>query len=944
MQIIRIHIDGFGVLVEEDFGFQPGLNLVFGPNEAGKSTLQQAVLTMLYGFYQGDRLSAREKKTHAKFRPWIGNQYGGSLQISLDDGTRYMITRRFDSPEPETQIYNASTGEDVTSEFLRKRRGYVDFCERQFGMSRRVFGAVACVRQGQMSFIAENEARDLSDAIIRLFDSAATDVSVRTVLDRLASALRSIGTEKSRSGPWFRAKQAIIEGKEAIEKRKSLTLSLETDYHRAGQLQQELQKHALEKDDLLYRLERIEYAELQHILQKHDEIIERRQKVETQLQGTGDAEHVSPQHRDEAFRLNEERKHIRKRRQELFADLDNCENKRKSYQNSLNALPVEQDFWLGDGPADFLDLKRQWQKLYVRMRESKMSQENLHRVFGKTGMDDEIAQKMQQLDANKVEEMREMSATLTEQQEFIEVIEEEIEDRQRYTKLSRIVVSVALLLLLIVAAVVQLVPDANLSIFIRDNMPSTLEYLAGGVIALWLAFEFATLMSTKTLQDDLRNAEQTLRLMQNELKEFLEPYHVKSFEELLNLKLKYVDIRKADDEVSASLRNMEDVNTRLLQWMQKFGLEKVTQENVNKIEAVIRDGKRYQAQLQKLSEEMAAIDAELAKKDGRLETVTMQIKGMLKEAGCWSDNIEEDAERYIFLADALRVREGAARELAQLTAREAELLKGTDPEEIRQQLEQLEKEFGEAMPEPDVQSKKALESKLADIEQQMQQLTLELATIRERISERENQMPNLSEIEESITMAQEQIDTLTTKRQALELAFETLSEVAKKAHRDFAPQLASMVGEFLAQTTNNRYKELYIDPANFQIRVAHGNAKTLVSTDLLSFGTQEQLYFLMRAGIAQLFSTNSEKIPLFLDDPLAHADDRRQITVLQTLAEIAKTQQVFYFTKDQNIIDNLMADGVEYNLITLQHADAMRLQTRWASGTAFRKREGGGSV
>jgi DNA repair exonuclease SbcCD ATPase subunit len=941
MRITRLHLDGFGVLVEEDFGFQPGLNLVFGANEAGKSTLQQALLAMLYGFYQRDRLSAREKQAHAKFRPWVGSQYSGSLQVSLDDGTLYLITRRFDSPEPETQIYNASTGVEATDQFLRKRRGYIDFCERQLGMSRRVFTAVACVRQGQMTFIAEKEANDLSDAIIRLFDSAATDVSVRTVLNRLTTAIRSLGTEKSRSGPWFRAKQAIAEGQEAIEKRKTLTLSLETDYRRANQLKQELQQCMHEKAELQYRVKLIEYTELQHILEIQKEIEARRDKLESQLQGIGDAQFVAPQHRDEVFRLMEERKHIRKRRQELFAGLDSCEKNHKSCQKSLEALPVSDEFWYGDGPDDFLDLKRQWQKHYVRMRESKISQENLQRVFGESGVDEDLATKIQQLDANKVDELRTASSTVFEQQELIEVIEDEIDDRKRYTKWSRIAVSVALLFLLILAAVVQGMPDTNISLFIRQNLPNTLEYLAGGMIALWLAFEAASIFSLKALEDDHRNSEQALRLMQNELKEMLAPYNVKTFEELLNLKLKYVDIRKADEEVSTSLRYMEEVDSKMRQWLQKFGLEEVTPENVNRIEAVIQDGKRQQAQMQKLNDEMAAIDAELAQKDRRLEAVTLQIKSMLEEAECWSDNIEEDAERFIFLADSLRVREAASRELAQITAREQELLKGMSPDEIREQLQQLEGEIGETVIEPDIHTKKTVQSKLAVAEQKAQQLALELATVRERISERENRMPNLSEIEESMAAAQAQIDALKVERQALELAFETLSEVARKAHRDFAPQLASMVGEFLAQITNHRYKELYIDPATFNIRIAHGKAKMLIPAEFLSFGTLEQLYLLIRACVAQLFSTNGEKVPLLLDDPLAHADEKRLSAVLQTIAELAKNQQIFYFTKDQNVIDCLTKDGVEFHLMTLQHADEMRLQTRQASGAAFRTRFGG---
>lgn len=61
MRIEYLHLDGFGTLADVDFAFEPGFNLILGPNEAGKSTLQQAILAMLYGFYSGGRANSNEK-------------------------------------------------------------------------------------------------------------------------------------------------------------------------------------------------------------------------------------------------------------------------------------------------------------------------------------------------------------------------------------------------------------------------------------------------------------------------------------------------------------------------------------------------------------------------------------------------------------------------------------------------------------------------------------------------------------------------------------------------------------------------------------------------------------------------------------------------------------------------------------------------------------------
>ena len=47
MRLTRIEIEGFGSLQDMELRFAPAMNLVVGPNEAGKSTLQEAIVTGL---------------------------------------------------------------------------------------------------------------------------------------------------------------------------------------------------------------------------------------------------------------------------------------------------------------------------------------------------------------------------------------------------------------------------------------------------------------------------------------------------------------------------------------------------------------------------------------------------------------------------------------------------------------------------------------------------------------------------------------------------------------------------------------------------------------------------------------------------------------------------------------------------------------------------------
>lgn len=92
MYISSFHIDGFGILSDvtvEDL--HPGINIFFGPNEAGKSTCLEFLRAMLTGY-------PLSKELKAKYKPVSGAQPGGSLLINCEnqDGSleKIHLTRR----------------------------------------------------------------------------------------------------------------------------------------------------------------------------------------------------------------------------------------------------------------------------------------------------------------------------------------------------------------------------------------------------------------------------------------------------------------------------------------------------------------------------------------------------------------------------------------------------------------------------------------------------------------------------------------------------------------------------------------------------------------------------------------------------------------------------------------------------------------------------------
>lgn len=87
MRIERLHIDRFGILADQEIpSLSPGLNVVLGHNEAGKSTLLRFFQSMLFGYKRGNR----------SLDPMPGKrgQSGGSLLLQTKTEGRVLLTRR----------------------------------------------------------------------------------------------------------------------------------------------------------------------------------------------------------------------------------------------------------------------------------------------------------------------------------------------------------------------------------------------------------------------------------------------------------------------------------------------------------------------------------------------------------------------------------------------------------------------------------------------------------------------------------------------------------------------------------------------------------------------------------------------------------------------------------------------------------------------------------
>ncbi len=112
MKFIELQIKGFGKFHDRTISFQDGLNVVYGKNEAGKSTIHTFIRGMLFGI-QPQRGRASRNDLYSKYEPWENSgTYEGALRLE-QGGHIYRIERSFQKNRKDLRVIDETLGKSL---------------------------------------------------------------------------------------------------------------------------------------------------------------------------------------------------------------------------------------------------------------------------------------------------------------------------------------------------------------------------------------------------------------------------------------------------------------------------------------------------------------------------------------------------------------------------------------------------------------------------------------------------------------------------------------------------------------------------------------------------------------------------------------------------------------------------------------------------------------
>ena len=203
MKINKIKINAFGNLKNKNIELKK-INIIYGKNESGKSTLQNFIINMLYGISKNK--NGKFESDYDKYNPWSGEEYSGKIEYQLDNNKIYNVYRDFNKKNPE--IYDEYSN-NISNEFnIDKKLGNTFFME-QTNIDREIMTSTVASMQNETQ-IDKNTQNLLVQKVANLAESGEEDVSYKKAIAKLDKLLlNEVGTDKSQDRPINIAKNKL---------------------------------------------------------------------------------------------------------------------------------------------------------------------------------------------------------------------------------------------------------------------------------------------------------------------------------------------------------------------------------------------------------------------------------------------------------------------------------------------------------------------------------------------------------------------------------------------------------------------------------------------------------------------------------------------------------------------------------------------------------------
>lgn len=899
MIIKSLKIYSFGSLVNREFNFEKGLNLIYGENEKGKSTIEAFIKTMLYGFSPKKINGMTDRNRYTSFN---GSNIKGEMLVE-SNGKEYIIQRTFGNKKKNdiSNVINALTGDRVNDiNFDEPGKSFL-------GINRATFEKTLYISQLGVS-IEKDKEEEIMDKVTSMFGCAENEVPIEKAIKRLEEikktfiTARGVGTLDLLKKERTSLLEERYEGYKISEKNLEWENRLILEKKKKNDLNEDLNKLEVYKKYLKKVNLQKEYKEITEYLIKSEELKKKEKEID---------ENLNASIIDENF--IEDLKEENRRYLSSLDIVEELNHKKNEIEENLKKLNEEFE--------EYKFLEVFGDNLKEKLLSLKYEQKNLGEKVKYLENQQSIANKLKK----KREDNKNSLGKIANIENFQEKLEDYLMEYEKNLKELRFLM--------------EKYPDTNSNlenkkvvgnnkillgviIFVLGVGGAFFTYPFYGfqILVIGLAFVFiGTVIIFKGKEEavEIRLSEKTkkefnrlnsdISNIENSLSEYMKTIEVNNYTELISALKKYRIFMEEDNKLLLELQDVKrrignnDIeknvakykkNSRIINSMKKLS-------HCNNIDEILEKVKKYED----IKERRKSILSELSKVN---ETITImgedislieeELKKKLKVMGIEVNNLL-DIELYIKeYKEKLKKREEIHEGLRSIEETYKVLLKDRDINAIKEELKDVIKENNNCIYKSE-----------DEIELEEKKKSKELLECEKTIKDLENSINNrligkrsIIEIEEELNEVENNIAKEEKKLKAVNLALDVLIDSFNEIKTEIGPEINKKILKNFEFLTGDKYKEVKLGD-NYEMTVR--SEENLFKGIFLSNGALDQLYISLRLAFIELIFKN-EEYPIILDDAFVQYDDFRREKALLLINEKIKGQGLIFTC--QKIEENLL--------------------------------------
>ena len=196
MKINNLKINSYGKIKNKEIELKDGINIIYGKNESGKSTVLNFIFNSFYGISKNKK--GKNLSDYDKFKPTDTEEFSGKIEYELDNKNKYEIYRDFNKKNPK--IFNENS-EDISKEFNIDKKIGNEFFYDQTKVDEDLFISTVGILQKNIE-LEKNNQNYLIQKLANLVGTGEDSVSYKRAIDRInRKQLGEIGTDRSKEKP-----------------------------------------------------------------------------------------------------------------------------------------------------------------------------------------------------------------------------------------------------------------------------------------------------------------------------------------------------------------------------------------------------------------------------------------------------------------------------------------------------------------------------------------------------------------------------------------------------------------------------------------------------------------------------------------------------------------------------------------------------------------------